>query len=565
MGILAIAVLVVLLVYITAISVYDFRKSKKKLRERLRQSWGKKPEFEYKPGDLESIAGYYRNDSKKGMAGFSIDDITWRDLDMDELFIRLNATESTPGEETLYRLLRQPCFDPDVLKSRQKLIELFQADREEREAIQTALAKLGKKRLVNVTDCLFKAAALQSWKARTYKALSAFAILSPFVLYWSTGLGALLIVVSLATNMYVYYSRRFDIAADLAALSYIVRLARHAGRLIETGLRPPELQELRARLKSSYEKVKGVANRRFFLFFYSTGSIADLLVEYVKIMLLRELIDYEYLCNAIVEHQTELIEIYDAFGLLDSLLSIASFRESVPFYCVPELNKPGADSRRYLDFEELCHPLIRNAVPNSLATDRPVLVTGSNASGKSTFLKTVAINAILAQTFDTCLAHRYSSSFFATITSMAVRDNITNGESYFIAEIKSLKRILDYRNEEIPCLCLIDEVLRGTNTVERIASSSQLLLQLAGQECLCIAATHDLELTFILESCYRNVHFEEAITDSGIFFDYLLRDGRANSRNAIKLLRIMGYGEAIVNQAESRADRFESCGSWMDQ
>jgi DNA mismatch repair ATPase MutS len=277
------------------------------------------------------------------------------------------------------------------------------------------------------------------------------------------------------------------------------------------------------------------------------------------------LIDYEYLCNAIVEHQAELIEIYDALGLLDSLISIASFRESVPFYCAPELNKPRTDPHRHLDFDGLCHPLIRDAVPNSLKTDRPVLVTGSNASGKSTFLKTVAINAILAQTFNTCLAHRYSSSFFAIITSMAVRDNITNGESYFIAEIKSLKRILDYRNEEIPCLCLIDEVLRGTNTVERIASSSQLLLQLAAQDCLSIAATHDLELTFILESCYRNVHFEEAITDSGIFFDYLLRDGRANSRNAIKLLRLMGYGEAIVKQAESRADRFVSRGSWMDQ
>jgi len=252
MGILAIAVLLVFLVYITTSSIYDFRKSKKKLRERLRQSWGKKPEFGYKPGDLESIAGYYRNHSKKGTLGFSIDDITWRDLDMDELFIRFNAAESTPGEETLYKLLRQPCFDPEVLKSRRKLIEFFQANRDEREAIQTALAKLGKKRLVNVTDYLFKAAPLQSWRARTYKALSAFAILSPLVLYWSTGLGALLIVVSLATNMFVYYSRRFDIAADLAALSYIVRLARHAGRLIERGLRAPELQELRARLKSPF-------------------------------------------------------------------------------------------------------------------------------------------------------------------------------------------------------------------------------------------------------------------------------------------------------------------------
>lgn len=565
MDTLAIAILASLLVFVTATSIYDFFKSRKKLRERLRQSWGNCPELEYRPGDLDSIAGYYRNHCKKGTPGFSIDDITWRDLDMDEIFIRLNATESTPGEETLYKLLRQPCFDPDILNSRRKLIEYFQTNRQQCETIQTALARLGKRRLVNVTDYLFKAAAPNSWKARTYQVLSAFAILSPFVLYWSTGLGVLLIIITLAVNMYVYYSRRFEIAADLAALSYIVRLAQHAGRLIETGLQLPELQELHARLKPPYEEVKGVANRRFFLFFYSTGSIADLLVEYVKILLLRELIDYEYLRKSIAEHQEALIEIYDVVGLLDSLISIASFRDSIPFYCVPNLSEPGADSRRHLDVEGLCHPLIRGAVPNSLTTDRPVLITGSNASGKSTFLKTVAVNAILAQTFATCLAHRYSSSYFAIITSMAVRDNITNGESYFIAEIRSLKRILDYRNEDIPCLCLIDEVLRGTNTVERIAASSQLLLQLAARECLCIAATHDLELTFILESSYRNVHFEEAITDHGIVFDYKLRAGRTKSRNAIKLLRLMGYEEEIVAQAERRADHFVSRGSWTDQ
>jgi hypothetical protein len=565
MGTLVIAILVVLFVYLTATSLYDLHKSAMKLRERLRRSWGKKPEFEYKPGDLESIAGCYRNHSKPGTPGFSIDDTTWRDLDMDDLFARLNATETTPGEETLYRLLRQPCFDPDILKSRRELIEFFQTNREEREAIQTELSKLGKKRPVNLTDYLLNGVAPQSWKARTYKALSAFAILSPFVLYWSTGVGVLLIVISLATNMYVYYSRRFDIAADLTALSYIVRMTRHCGRLMQTGLRSPNLQALRVRLRSQHEKVKSVANRRFFLFFYSTGSIADFLIEYIKIILLRELIDYEYLCNAIVKHRTELVEIYDILGLLDSLISVASFRESVPFFCAPELAKPDADSHRCLDFDGLYHPLIRDAVSNSLETDRPVLVTGSNASGKSTFLKTVAVNAILAQTFDTCLAHRYASSAFAVVTSMAVRDNIRDGESYFIVEIKSLKRILDYRNKEIPCLCLIDEVLRGTNTVERIAASSQLLLQLAKQDCLCIAATHDLELTFILESSYRNVHFEEAITDHGIVFDYRLRDGRTKSRNAIRLLRLMGYGEAIVKQAEERADHFVSRGKWIDQ
>jgi DNA mismatch repair ATPase MutS len=255
--------------------------------------------------------------------------------------------------------------------------------------------------------------------------------------------------------------------------------------------------------------------------------------------------------------------LYGAVGLLDSLISIASFRESVPFFCEPDLQERKQDSVRRLEFEEIYHPLIHNPVLNSIAIDRSVLVTGSNASGKSTFLKTVAINAILAQTFYTCFARKYSAPLFAVMTSMALRDNMRNGESYFIAEIKSIKRILDYLNNGTPCLCLIDEVLRGTNTIERIAASSEVLFRLAQHNCICIAASHDLELTFILENHYRNMHFQEAISNDGIVFDYKLRDGRAMSRNAIKLLQLLGYSAAIVNQAKSRADNFVSRGNWM--
>ena len=102
----------------------------------------------------------------------------------------------------------------------------------------------------------------------------------------------------------------------------------------------------------------------------------------------------------------------------------------------------------------------------------------------------------------------------------------------------------------------------GTNTVERIAASSEVLLQMSGKNCLCIAASHDIELTFILAESYRNVHFQESITDDGIVFDYKLYEGRASSRNAIKLLGLMGYDSKIVDEAKKRADRFADHGSW---
>ena len=196
-------------------------------------------------------------------------------------------------------------------------------------------------------------------------------------------------------------------------------------------------------------------------------------------------------------------------------------------------------------------------------TQRGALLTGSNASGKSTFLKTVAINALMAQTVHTCPAKSYSGGLYRILSSMALKDDLESGDSYYIVEIKSLKRILNQLEKEgNPVLCFVDEVLRGTNTVERIAASTQILKSLAGKKALCFAATHDIELTHLLERYYNNYHFEEEIIDNDVVFHYRLLKGRATTRNAIKLLGVMGYDDTIIREAEEMAENFLKKGSW---
>ncbi len=555
--ILILAAIVSLAVY----PVFDARKMKKIMKERLIESWGKDPSTTYQSEDLESIASYFSNRRVQDSSGLAVDDITWRDLEMDAVFARLNGTCSTPGEETLYRLLREPSFDASELSARQRLIEYFHKHPSERIAIQMLLSRLGKWRRINVTECFFHASPGQIWRSRIYLLLAGIALASPLFLLVHAGLGALLIALSFMTNMIVYYKRRSEIGSALGAFAAILRLVRCARQLICRG--PEDLGELKRKLESCYPKIRKLEKRGSYLYHARTYSLADIPVEYIKIILLEELIDYEYLRKIICEERDVLIKTYDVVGTIDALISIASFRESVPFFSEPFLNKCTPQSPPHLHFEDIYHPLIENPVTNSLAIDRPVLVTGSNASGKSTFLKTVAINAIFAQTIRTCLAKQYQSSLFAVFTSMAFKESMRDGESYFVAEVKSIKRMLDSLNTSTPCLCLIDEVLRGTNTVERIAASAEVLHYLAMQNCICLAATHDIELTFILESDYRNVHFQESIAHGQIFFDYKLREDRATSRNAIKLLSLMGYGHEIVEAAEKRAGEFMSQGKWM--
>lgn len=146
---------------------------------------------------------------------------------------------------------------------------------------------------------------------------------------------------------------------------------------------------------------------------------------------------------------------------------------------------------------------------------------------------------------------------------MALRDDVQGGSSYYMVEIKALKRILDFLAEDgKPVLCFVDEVLRGTNTVERIAASTEILKSMADQNCICFAATHDIELTHLLEGIYDNYHFAEEIEDDDILFSYKILEGRASTRNAIKLLGIMGYDKEIICEAEKMAENFLATGHW---
>ena len=111
-------------------------------------------------------------------------------------------------------------------------------------------------------------------------------------------------------------------------------------------------------------------------------------------------------------------------------------------------------------------------------------------------------------------------------------------------------------------LCIIDEVLRGTNTIERIAASSRILYNLAKPHVLPFAATHDIELSYILEGSYSNYHFSEEITDHEVVFNYLLKKGRATTRNAIRLLDMLGYDPELVRAAKAAATEFEQTGIW---
>ena len=256
------------------------------------------------------------------------------------------------------------------------------------------------------------------------------------------------------------------------------------------------------------------------------------LYEYLNILFLIEVRAFHSYLKLIDKFENQLRDIFETIGFLDAMVAAASYKVGLKESVKPELT----DSILFLDIEGAVHPLLEKPVPNSLSLRKGgMLVTGSNMSGKTTFLKTIGVNMIFAQTLHFCLAKRFSSSFFNTLTLIGRKDNIIEGKSYYLDEILTLLRIIRASQGDIPCLCLIDELFRGTNSVERISASAEVLLYLAKKNGLVFASTHDLELTHLVADAYVNYHFQEEIGEHGLLFNYQLREGPSETRNAIKL------------------------------
>ncbi len=553
------AVLIVVAVFIV-IAVIQKRQWEWTTKTRLEFEWGQVPDQEYSEKKREALRWYYMAHAQGNP---QIDDITWNDLDMDEIFYLLNHTESSIGEEYLYALLRMPETSSEKLIERNTLIHFFREHPEERMQMQLALSGLGKLRDVSIYEYLNRTEEITD-TSNLRHILCALAVpLSLGACVMAPLEGVVLLTAVVFYNIFSYFKKKGEIGNYIQVLGYLLKILDFAR----------ESQKITAEELAEYTESIGRVNKELAAFKRGAfllvsgsgfgGNVADVVMDYVRMLTHVDLMKFNSMIRQIRTKKESFDTMFSHIGLLDSTIAVASFRQCMEEsgICEPELSVCSGGSYVF-HMENIYHPLVEEPVKNSIQVTGGVLITGSNASGKSTFLKTVAINAILAQTVYTVLGDSYRGNYFAVYSSMALRDNIMGQESYYIVEIKSLKRIMDAMNPKLPILCFVDEVLRGTNTLERIASSSMILKWIVQQNAVCFAATHDIELTHILEGMYENYHFTESIVEGDVRFDYLLHEGRAVSRNAIKLLEVIGYSEEVTRQAKAMADGFLKDGVW---
>lgn len=519
-----------------------------------RKAWGAVPKAGRTDGEIRLLRTYAEREEEESSSSFSLDALTWNDGEMNSLFRRMDSCVSDPGREILLDWLMHPLPEKDAYRRRRMLIRAFSENENLRDTASEALAGLKEKKCTSFYADMRELDGAQEMGSAPFVLLAFLTVLSVVLLFFIPIPAVFLLLAVLIADFSVRIRIRSTTGRQLAGISRILALIRCGKRLERAGL--PELAE---EYRCCTEGLAGFARGAFVV--SGSGSVdtgfTAAVLEYVKLLFHADLIKFNQMLRIFRGKRPLVLRLFRAVGEADAALACASFRESLPFSCEPEFAE-GSDT---LCAEELFHPLLSDPVPNGGTFRGGHLITGSNASGKSTFLRSLLAGAVLAQTAGIAPARCWRGPRFRICSSMSVRDSLTEGESYFMAEIRAVKRMLLAAEEEEPALLLIDELLRGTNTAERIAASAAILRYLQQGSALLFCATHDLELTCLAGPEIRNLHFQEELKDGDVRFRYRLLEGPSDTTNAIALLKAEGFPEEITKEAELLAETLTKGGT----
>lgn len=280
------------------------------------------------------------------------------------------------------------------------------------------------------------------------------------------------------------------------------------------------------------------------------AALGFLLFELIKISFNIEIISFYSIIESVRKQNQLLKRLFIYIGSVDTAISIASFRSSLKYYCTPEFMPTGQ-----MDIKGVQHPLIADCVPNDLRLEnKNLLLTGSNMSGKTTFIRSVGINMILAQTIFTCTASKFAMPYSKIFSSITISDSLLEAKSYYFEEMTIIKNFIAESAGNAPCFFILDEIFKGTNTIERVSAGKAILSYLAKRNNFVFVSTHDTELNELLKTQYELYHFSETIAADELIFDHTIKQGPLLTRNAIRILEINDYPQEIIADANATVD-----------
>jgi DNA mismatch repair ATPase MutS len=539
MSYLIISAIVVVVIFLIIHQTQKIRR--KNSIDQIRSQWGlpKKESFHF-----ASIARYSDVVPEKF---HRLTDQTIEDIDFHKLFVMIDRTCSKVGQQFLYKKVTEPTNSFE--NPSEHLIQLFSENKNLREEVQLELQKLDKPDAYFISSLLREGFLLEEPKWFNLVILDAIIIGILTILSFKFPIILMVLLCLTTINMLLHYwnkSNTFQYSRSIPQLNILVNVSKELLKKDKL-VYDRNAEESIADLRSFQQKARlmkfgdrGIQDE--------VSQIANYLLDLIKIYFLIEVVVFFKIMKDLKKRRQSIVTLFNFVGNIDASISIASLRASELKTCQPVFSP----AIKKINVKHIYHPLIRDCVKNSLEVNgKSILITGSNMSGKSTFLRTLAINSILAQTIYTCFADEFVSPILKQFSSIRIDDNLFEGKSYYFQEVNIMASLVAEVNSTHQNLFVLDEVFKGTNAVERIAAAKATLSYLNRHDNIVIVSTHDIELAYMLADEYELYHFTEVIDNGALHFDHTIKPGPVRTRNAIKILEMADFPEDIINEARA--------------
>lgn len=517
-------------------------KQNKKVTQYLTKSFGSiKDEY----FNFNLIEQYFirKNNSEASQV---LSDKTCNDLDFDELFMFVDRTTSKVGQQYLYNKLRTIPENVANNKELENIIIELSSNTEKRLTTQKHLHKLSKKGSYYIYSLFLEDHLRPPKWFFVIRILSISSLISLILSFVIPQFAFVLLALFILSMGFHYWNKKnlFQYWESIPQLLTLNKTAKELYTYDAFNKLQPELLQSTAEI----DKVK----RKMWLIDFSSRQEGDIemlawaIVELIKIMFLLE---PQLLFDALkrLDNKRKHIEqVFNFVGKVDSLVSIASLRKGLEGeYCIPTISKNGNN----IIARDIYHPLIEECVKNTIEIkDKSILLTGSNMSGKTSFIRTIGVNVLTGLTLNTCFAKEMKIPQTHIYSAIRISDDLMNSKSYYFEEVLTIKEMIESGSNGVANLFLLDEIYKGTNTVERISAGKAVLSSLAKNNIVFVS-THDIELTDLLNEQYELYHFSETVDDKSVDFDYKLKKGKLKNRNAIRILQLNQYPEHIILDA----------------
>jgi hypothetical protein len=545
------------LILVGVIAIAQGERRRRRLADRVAKAWGASDANDF--WMEERASEEWRETGSDGGEAASVDHRTWADLELDRVLAGIDRTWTGLGSQRLYARLRSGAAWADTPQL-ERLASQITHDTDFRIDLATQLA--GSDRSLGQSIWLLSRsnAILVRWWYWIFPVLS-LATLASLVAIVFDGRALVVVAVCVVLNMAVRMGTAWQVPGVLAPMRQLGRLLRTAERLRpvardsygDAGALENDLARLRP-----LGRIANWVSRDPLV----SGELLAGAWEYLNILFILD-------ANALLIGGRQLQAQADVVGRVarwvgdvDVAYAVASLRAEPRAWCIPSVGAADVTVVR-----GVWHPLIASPVCNDvdLVAGRGLVITGANMSGKSTYLRSMGIAAVLARAINTCPATSWEGRLFRVRSLMDRHDDLAAGKSYYQVEADGVVAMLSDATSNAPTLFLLDELLRGTNTVERLAAGEAVLRAfLHRPEGLAphvvMVATHDGELVAMLGDSYAPFHFRETVTEDGLHFDYLRREGPASTRTAIALLEATGAPADVIAAARARADELDSHG-----